>query len=152
MVVAFSFISRSYKHEYKQTDHSCDCNPSFPTVRPSTSFRQAHTHRISMSIWFHKPYKWDTMGATDCVFLSRRLLPSLSLSLAFLLTVVCHVSWDRVARETRPQPGPLRQKSPNKKSTALLTSLDDSLTVQYRAGLTWEVLIYQSTLWKPNVV
>lgn len=45
----------------------------------------------------------------------------LSLFFFLLLTVTSLVSWDRVARETRPQTGPLRPRSP-KHRTAQLSS------------------------------
>lgn len=55
-----------------------------------------------------------------CLSLVFSLFFPLSL-LFFPLTVTSLVSWDRVARETRPQTGPLRQRSP-KHRTAQLSS------------------------------
>lgn len=113
-------------------------------------------HKISISSWFHKHYKWDSMGATDCVVLMFSLPPSLFPSF-FLLTVTSLVSRDRVTRETRPQAGPLRQKSPKHSTAQLSSALSSScytLTVLIVAwillnkpictvGLIWEAHVTQ---------
>ena len=119
----------------------------FPLTKPQASTPPTpFSHRISISSWFHKHYKWDSMGATDCLslvfFYSPPSLPlslslslPLSLSLLFLFTVARLVSRDGVARETRPQTGPLRQRS-LKQSTAMLRSTLSTLTLQI-VGKQW---------------
>lgn len=119
--LTFSFITSSCKRTLV-TRGQCVCvclcaclrlaGPASPTVGRALAFDKAPgftlppsflpLHRISISSWFHKHYKWHSMGATDCASLSFSLSPApLPLFLCFLLTLTL-VSWDRVARETRP--------------------------------------------------
>lgn len=124
--LVLSFITSSSKHTFTRISHGRTCVresvwnvclrfscPAFPMVQwafPPDKSPSLLTlfNTISISSWFHKHYKQDSMGAID----SHSLSTSLCLSLFLLLTVTSLVSWDRVTGETRPQTGPVREKSP----------------------------------------
>lgn len=103
--------------------------PAFPTVRrarPLLHSPESHTTPLlSQDKHFQLVSQTLQMRFNGCHRLCLSLVFSLffppSLLFFFLLTVTGLVSWDRVARETRPQTGPLRQRSP-KHRTAQLSS------------------------------
>lgn len=165
--LSLSFITSACEHTSTQTAHrrgKCVCGMRICDAAVQLSLRSEEhvpfytaqsltpppsSHKISISSWFHKHYKWDSMGATDCVSLLFSLSSSLLPSFFFLLTVTSLVSWDRVARETRPQTGPLRQRSPKHRTAQLSPAQRSSCYVfleawlqlskpAYRAGLIWE--------------
>lgn len=158
--LSLSFITSACEHTSTQTAHrrgKCVCGMRICDAAVQLSLRSEehvpfYTAQsltpppplLSQDKHFQLVSQTLQMRFNGCHRLCLSLVFSLffppSLLFFFLLTVTGLVSWDRVARETRPQTGPLRQRSPKHRtaqpsSEKLLLCFPGSLAAAQQACL-----------------